>query len=224
MRCRNHKIPTPYKGRLSASSLPPSAGLLFVVGLLIGFLPFLPVERVSGQELTGLQALRGASPGDTVWVTPRSRFDANVIQRAILGDGYRNLWAMPVQVQILNLQQFAGGLTPTQRGGGLQTPSIRLQSAEGPVFTFRSMDKDAARALDPELRESIAADLAQDFVSAVLPQGALILDRLLEAAGVLHATPQLMLMPDDPRLGEFREDFAGVLGWIEIRADEGPDG
>lgn len=78
--------------------------------------------------------------------------------------------------------------------------------------------------MDPKLRESIAADFAQDFVSAVLPQGALILDRLQEASGVLHATPQLVLMPDDPRLGEFREDFAGVLGWIEVRADEGPDG
>ena len=31
-------------------------------------------------------------------------------------------------------------------------------------------------------------------------------------------------MPDDPRLGEFRQDFAGILGWIEVRADEGPDG
>jgi hypothetical protein len=86
------------------------------------------------------------------------------------------------------------------------------------------MDKDATRALDPELRESLAAEFAQDFVSAVLPQGALILDRLQEAAGVLYSKPRLALMPDDPRLGDFREDFAGVLGWIELRADEGPDG
>ncbi len=195
-------------------------GAVLLLGITSGPL----TAQASARDLTGPQALVGASPGDTVWVTPRSRFDANFIQRFFLGDGYRDLWAMPVQVEILDLEGFAGGLTPTQRGGGLQTPSIRLQSVEGPVFTFRSLDKDAARALDPELRESLAAKFAQDFVSAVLPQGALIVDRLQEAAGVLHATPQLFLMPDDPRLAEFREDFAGVLGWIEVRADEGPDG
>jgi hypothetical protein len=86
------------------------------------------------------------------------------------------------------------------------------------------LDKDAARALDPALRESLAAEFAQDFVSALLPLGALVVDRIQEAAGVLFAKPSLALMPDHPRLGEFREDFAGVLGWIEIRADEAPDG
>ena len=183
-----------------------------------------PLRGYQAQETADARTLKDATPGDTVWVTPRSRFDANALQRLFLGNGYRDLWTMPFQVEVLDLASFAGGLTPTQRGGGLQTPSIRLQSEEGPVYTFRSLDKDAARALDPELRGSLAAEFAQDFVSAVLPLGALILDRLQEAAGVLHATPQLALMPDDPRLGEFREDFAGVLGWIEVRADEGPDG
>lgn len=182
------------------------------------------VPDLQAQDPEASRANQDARPGDTVWVTPRSRFDANFIQRLFLGEGYRDLWALPFQAEVLDLSLFAGGLTPTQRGGGLQTPSIRLQSEEGPVYTFRSLDKDAARALDPELRGSITAVLAQDFVSAVLPLGALILDRLQEAAGVLHATPQLALMPDDPRLGEFRGDFAGVLGWIEVRADEGPDG
>ena len=40
---------------------------------------------------------------------------------------------------------------------------------------------------------------------------------LLEAAGVLHAAPLLRVMPDDPALGEFRAEFAGLLGTIEER-------
>ncbi len=36
--------------------------------------------------------------------------------------------------------------------------------------------------------------------------------------------PTLVVMPDDPRLGEFQEEFAGLLGFIEERPDEGPDG
>jgi hypothetical protein len=194
------------------------------IALLISLSLSIPSSKASAQDFSGNQALLGASPGDSVWVTPRSRFPANFLQRLFLGDGHRELWETPVQVQILDLDRFAGGLTPFQRGGGLQTPSIRLRDQAGLVYTFRSLDKDAARALDPELRETLAAKFAQDFVSALLPLGAVVLDRIQEAAGVLHATPTLVLMPDDPRLGEFRNDFAGVLGWIQLRADEGPDG
>ncbi len=38
---------------------------------------------------------------------------------------------------------------------------------------------------------------------------------LLEAAGVLHADPMLVVMPDDSLLGEFQSVFAGVLGTFE---------
>jgi hypothetical protein len=179
---------------------------------------------LEAQTDEGLRILEESEPGDTVWVSPRSSFDANLIQRFFLGAGYRDVWGMPLRARILDLDSFKGGLFPLRKGGGLQTPSLRFRSREGPVYTFRSLDKDAARALDPELRTSIVADVAQDFVSAILPEAALILDRIQEAAGVLHASPELVLMPDDPRLGEFRQEFAGRLGWIEVRADEGPEG
>ncbi|PYP43170.1 MAG: hypothetical protein DMD43_00165 [Gemmatimonadetes bacterium] len=52
------------------------------------------------------------------------------------------------------------------------------------------------------------------------PAGALVVARLLEAAGVLHPTPVLFVMPDDPALGEFRGEFAGLLGMIEERPKE----
>jgi hypothetical protein len=38
---------------------------------------------------------------------------------------------------------------------------------------------------------------------------------LLDKAMLLHPTPQLAVMPDDPALGEFRKEFAGMLGTIE---------
>jgi hypothetical protein len=37
----------------------------------------------------------------------------------------------------------------------------------------------------------------------------------MEAAGLLHNTPRLVVMPDDPALGEFRADFKGQAGDIE---------
>jgi hypothetical protein len=43
----------------------------------------------------------------------------------------------------------------------------------------------------------------------------MVVDVLADALGVLHPKPQFVLLPDDERLGEFREKFAGMLGIIE---------
>ncbi len=165
-----------------------------------------------------------AEPGDTVAVTPEGRYDANAIHRFLLGSNHREIWSTPMSVEVLDLDSFAGGLTPLRRGGGLQTRSLRFVGTDGVVYNFRSLDKDASRTLDPELRRSIAARVLQDQISALLPLSALVVAPLLEAGGVLHASPVLRIMPDDPRLGEFREEFAGLLGLLEERPDEGPDG
>ena len=35
------------------------------------------------------------------------------------GDHWRDLWITPIKVTVLNLNNFAGGLTPTEKGGGI---------------------------------------------------------------------------------------------------------
>ncbi len=81
------------------------AGRLFPT--LLVFLGFAasppPLRGYQAQETVAARTLKDATPGDTVWVTPRSRFDANALQRLFLGNGYRDLWAMPFQVEVLDL-------------------------------------------------------------------------------------------------------------------------
>lgn len=96
--------------------------------------------------------------------------------------------------------------------------------ADGREYSFRSVDKDPSLVLDSLLRETIIADLVQDGISSAHPLGALVAAPLLDAVEVLHVDPQLWVMPDDPDLGEFRSDFAGVLGLIEENADENAGG
>lgn len=170
-------------------------------------------DRVNRQE-----------PAESALATPTSRFPAGWLHRLLLGDHHRDLWSLPVRAPVLDLQNFAGGLTFERLGGGGQTQSMRFRGRDGREYAFRSIDKDAARTLDPELRRSIAATVLQDQVSGLLPMSALVVAPLLDAAGVLHAEPQLVVMPDDPRLGEHRAVFAGMLGFIEERPNEGPDG
>ncbi len=151
-------------------------------------------------------------------------YGAGWLHRLLLGAHYRDLWTVPLQVEVLDLAGFAGGLTPIKRGGGRQTTSLRFRGGDGHEYVFRSVDKEAAEALPPELRATLAERIAQDQVSALHPAAALVVEPLLDAVGVLHARPQLLVMPDDPRLAEFRADFGGMLGMLEERPNADPNG
>jgi hypothetical protein len=157
---------------------------------------------------------------ETVVVVPGARYGASWPYRVFFGGQWRDAWTTSIRVRKLDLATFDGGLTPVRRGGGQQTKSLRLKSASGQTWTFRSIDKDPTRGFDAELREAMAAELIRDFTSTAHPTAALVVAPLLEAVGVLHVTPELFVMTDDPRLGEFR-DFAGVLGMIELHPGRG---
>lgn len=149
-----------------------------------------------------------------------ARYSAGALHRWILGRHYRDLWTQPIRVEVLDLDAIGGGLTPTRTGGGMQTRSLRFLGSDGREYAFRSVDKDPSAVLDTLLQGTVVADLVRDGISAAHPFGALVASPLMDAVGVLHVDPQLRIMPDDPRLGEFRAEFAGMLGLIEERPDE----
>ena len=162
---------------------------------------------------------------ETVSVAPGPRYQAGWLHRLFLGSHYRDLWTTPVNVEVLDLATYAGGLRPTRRGGGQQTKSLRLKGADGRQYAFRSVDKDPAALLPVELRGTVVSGLLQDQISAGHPVAPLLVAPLLQAAGVLHSEPHLVQLPDgDPRLGEFEPDFGGMLGLLEQRPDAAEDG
>jgi surface antigen Omp85-like protein len=143
------------------------------------------------------------------------RYRAGWFHRLLLGSHYRRLWAAPISVEVLSLTTYAGGLAPERCGGGLQTHSLRLLGADGRAYVFRSVDKDAALSLPPDLRHTFPADVLQDQISASHPGAPLVVAPLLQAAGVLHATPRLVVLPEDPRLASFACVQPGILGMLE---------
>ncbi|MCH7965206.1 MAG: BamA/TamA family outer membrane protein [Bacteroidetes bacterium] len=159
-----------------------------------------------------------------VTVVPGKQFDAGWFHNFWFGKHWRDIWTTPMQVPVLDLKNFAGGITPTKVGGGLQTKSLRFNGKDGNIYKFRSINKDPTKVLESDLQESLIADVLTDQISSANPLGALVVAPLLNAVDVLQAEPQLVVLPDDEMLGKFREEFGGMLGMIEIHPDEGKEG
>jgi hypothetical protein len=158
----------------------------------------------------------GASGGDTTLAANR-RFQAGGFHRFLMGDNWRDEWVTLITVPFLDLRSFAGGLRPIETGGGLQTLTLRLEAKDGTPFVFRPVNKGVA--LPDIYRRTIIWNVIADARSSLHPTAPLLGVPILAAAGVLHPVPKLFVMPNDPQLGEFRNQFAGVLGTVEERPD-----
>lgn len=186
------------------------AGRYLVAALACGTADRVAVAQMPRDSVT-------ATPRGTVVVTPGAKYRAGWLHRTVLGEDYRALWTAPIEVELLDLRTVAGGLRPAQKGGSMQTISLRFDGADGREYVFRPSEKDFTRGMPPDLRETLVRDIAQDQVAGYHPAAAVVVSRLLDATGLHHPRPRLVVMPDDKLLGEFRTEFAGVLGTFEER-------
>lgn len=165
------------------------------------------------------RALAQVAPGaDSVTVAIEPTYnEVSAAHRWLLGQSYRQLWAAPVKLRVFHLAREKGGLTIEQRGGGLQTKSLRMRDASGQEWVLRTIQKYPERGLPPALRPTIAKDILQDQVSASHPYSAVVVPPLAAALGIPHANPEIVFIPDDPALGQYRKDFANQVFLFEER-------
>jgi len=152
-------------------------------------------------------------------ITPGKQYEAGWLHELFFGKHWRDVWTTPVKVKILNLNTFAGGLTPIKKGGGFQTKSLRFKGNDGNIWKFRSINKDPSKILPEDLRNSLVEDIIQDQISSSNPYAALVAAPIISAVGILQSKPHLVYLPDDSKLGKFRKEFGGLLGMIEIHPD-----
>lgn len=143
--------------------------------------------------------------------------DVSKSHRFWFGDNYRELWATPVKMRVLRLDEEQGGLTVLKRGGGQQTKSLRLQDATGKEWVLRTVQKDPEKALPENLRATVAKDIVQDQISASHPFGALVVPPLAEALNVLHTNPEIVYLPDHPALPDSVAAYANAVYLFEER-------
>lgn len=178
-------------------------------------LPSLAIAQGDAKPIAKPAPPPKVAPAPTVTVVAGPGFEGSASRRWLMGDMYRDLWTTPIQVPVLDVKTYAGGLKPLKRGGGMQTKTLRLADRNGLEYSFRCIRKDHAWTIPEGLEGTIVARMSRDQRASTHPAGAAIVAPLFEAAGVITPQPTMVFMPRDVDLGEFTKDFAGELGWIE---------
>ena len=149
-----------------------------------------------------------------------ARFKNDGFTRLLLGDNYRDVWKTPVEFRVIDMGTEAGGLTPVKRGGGLQTTGLRLLGGDGHEYGFRLLEKSGLAQVPYDVRDGLVGDIVLELRAAMNPYGALVAAPMAQAAGVAQPDPEIVFIPDDPRLGRYRETFGNRLALFEIRPDD----
>lgn len=139
-------------------------------------------------------------------------------KQKLFGKHYRSTWTTPIhQVPILNLSNFDGGLVPYEKGGGAQTLSLKFKSANGRRYAFRSIDKNPTKNKDQDLVAGVYGKVVKGLTTTQHPYGATVITSLMDELDLPHSNPRLFIMPDSPVLDTFNTEFAGKLGWLELK-------
>jgi hypothetical protein len=154
---------------------------------------------------------------DSVTMPASLKYRSGMLLHIANGGNYRKEWELPVKMRVFYISLEPGGLKPTKLGGGRQTKSLRMISQDSIEWVLRSVDKNVQKVLPRFLRNPIAEKFAQDMVSASHPYACLAVAVMSKALGITCSDPELVYIPDDTSLGEFRKEFAGEVCFLEER-------
>lgn len=159
---------------------------------------------------------------DSITVRIKPEYDSvGRFHRYVFGENYRKEYAQKTTVPVLRVSKLFGGLKATQRGGGNQSRSLRLEDKDGKEYVLRSVEKYPEVLLPAQLRETFAKDIIKDNMSAQHPFSALVVPELAKAGGVPHTNPIIGWVSPDDNLGEFEPAFANTLCLLEEREPVG---
>lgn len=147
-------------------------------------------------------------------------YKASKFKKLFFGELYRDDWTTPLKVPTLNLDTTFGGLAVHKEGGGLQTVSLKFKDKQGRKYAFRSINKNPVKSIPLEFRIDLVEGITQDMTATQHPYGALFVAGLLDSTNLKHEKVKLYIMPDDPKLGIYREKFAGMFGMLEPKPTE----
>jgi Omp85 superfamily domain/Calcineurin-like phosphoesterase len=172
-----------------------------------------PLADSSQRKIEGSQTIKYK---DTIHISGSEKYDsADWVRRLMVGTNYRKEWSTPVPMKVFNISTEKGGLKIRSLGGGKQTSSLTLVDPSGKEWKLRTIDKNPANAIPENFRNTLAADVVQDFISASHPYAPLAIPPMATALKLVTAHPELFFVPDDPSFGFYRPIFANTVCTLE---------
>ena len=159
-----------------------------------------------------------SSPTHAVVIAGK-QYKRGSLHNILWGSHYRKEWSTPVKVKTIKIDTAFGGLKPVEKGGGRQTKTLRLEDKNGKQYVLRSINKTFTKALPEVFQGTFIESVANDQVSVAHPYSAITVPMLAEAAKIFHTNPQIVFLPDQKGLGEYRAEFANQLYLFEERPD-----
>lgn len=153
----------------------------------------------------------------TVTIIPGKLYKGGKIKSLFAGEHYRKVWTSELTIRKLFLDRELGGLKPEKTGGNMQSFVLQLKDSTGNVFVLRSVQKTMSRLLPKDVRGTFFDNIAQDQVAGLYPFSAILSSRLSTVVNINNSQPELVFLPDQPSLGEFRETFANHFFTLEIK-------
>lgn len=173
------------------------------------------IRAGAGLALALMASIPSRTIAETRKVVAGELFNRGGSWRFWFGEGYRGAWTTPVELPVLNLKTEAGGLTPLREVGSMQTVGLAFKGADGTGYTFRKLMKASERTLPSQWLRTPMEAILRDQTSAAHPAAPVIAGGLARALGIRFYGSRVMVMPDDPALGKFRETFANTVGTFD---------
>ena len=129
------------------------------------------------------------------------------------GRGTATLWTLPIEVEVLDLASFSGGLVAEKKGGGKQTQALRFEGADGREWRFRSVDKDpSSRA--PDRAQGLVRRLASSRTRSARRTRSTCSwwTRSRTRSACLTSSTALVVLPDDPAARRVPRGVRGHAG------------
>ena len=175
------------------------------------------VKQKAGTEEIVEKYPSSAQLPKTVIAAANENFAAGGFKELLLGQQYRDMWATPLEVSVVDLDNTLGGLTPIKKGGGMSSNSLRMETNEGRHYILRSINKDYRKLVPESWRNLKAINIMKDQNSASHPYGALVIPTLSKAANIYYTTPKLVYLKKQEALGAYNDLFPEELYLLEER-------
>lgn len=141
--------------------------------------------------------------------------DLGKFARFLLGENFRDAWATPSKLPVLQVSDINGGLKMRKLGGGQQTRNLRMKDSTGRQYALRTVEKIPDRVLPDEIWTPLTREVMEDAYSSQHPFSALMVPPIANAVDVPHTDPVIGYTAPDKNLGKYYELFAGNVNLLE---------